>query len=212
MAFYTKEFLQSEECSSTKKKASVTLKWPNDVLINHEKVAGVLIESASDSDNNTWFIIGVGVNVAFAPIVDADGPNRGRKSACLQQYCVDHDSTSASSSSGGDNGWSNGEKAKELAERISREVANWVVTTSSSSSSSSSSQQQQQYGKIHSAHSKAVVEEWSNWVEWGKELTMRDPPNENQLVIPLDVEPDGRLKVRDVNTGMEKLLVADYLL
>ncbi len=41
---------------------SVQLKWPNDVLINGEKVGGVLIEIENDK-----MIIGMGVNVAYAP-------------------------------------------------------------------------------------------------------------------------------------------------
>ena len=38
------------------------LKWPNDVLINRQKVCGILIEKISSSDQ-AWFLIGVGINV-----------------------------------------------------------------------------------------------------------------------------------------------------
>ncbi|MBP6985536.1 MAG: biotin--[acetyl-CoA-carboxylase] ligase [Alphaproteobacteria bacterium] len=40
----------------------VQCKWPNDVLLNGEKVAGILIETYKDI-----LIVGVGVNVAHAP-------------------------------------------------------------------------------------------------------------------------------------------------
>ncbi len=43
---------------------NVRLKWPNDVLIDGQKVAGILIERFEDS-----FIIGVGVNISDSPDV-----------------------------------------------------------------------------------------------------------------------------------------------
>jgi BirA family biotin operon repressor/biotin-[acetyl-CoA-carboxylase] ligase len=44
----------------------VRLKWPNDILKNGDKLAGILIETASDKREHQaiWTIIGVGINLA----------------------------------------------------------------------------------------------------------------------------------------------------
>lgn len=43
------------------------LKWPNDVLLSDKKVAGILVESALLGDRLEYAVIGLGVNVSFAP-------------------------------------------------------------------------------------------------------------------------------------------------
>ena len=46
----------------------IRLKWPNDLLIENGKVAGILLESAySNKKNSVGLIIGVGVNLNTAP-------------------------------------------------------------------------------------------------------------------------------------------------
>jgi len=42
---------------------TATIKWPNDVLINGRKVAGILIETSRDRACNLVAIVGIGVNV-----------------------------------------------------------------------------------------------------------------------------------------------------
>jgi BirA family transcriptional regulator, biotin operon repressor / biotin---[acetyl-CoA-carboxylase] ligase len=46
----------------------VRLKWPNDVLVDGRKVSGVLIESGARADGRLWLAVGIGVNLASAPI------------------------------------------------------------------------------------------------------------------------------------------------
>ena len=42
---------------------SATIKWPNDVLIEDQKVAGILIETSHDSSGRMVAVAGIGVNV-----------------------------------------------------------------------------------------------------------------------------------------------------
>ncbi|MEO6918228.1 MAG: biotin--[acetyl-CoA-carboxylase] ligase [Collimonas sp.] len=42
----------------------VQLKWPNDVLQNGRKLAGILIETATAADQQVWAVIGIGINLS----------------------------------------------------------------------------------------------------------------------------------------------------
>jgi BirA family biotin operon repressor/biotin-[acetyl-CoA-carboxylase] ligase len=39
------------------------IKWPNDILVNDRKIAGILTELAAEPDQVQWVVVGVGVNV-----------------------------------------------------------------------------------------------------------------------------------------------------
>jgi BirA family biotin operon repressor/biotin-[acetyl-CoA-carboxylase] ligase len=41
----------------------VRIKWPNDILIGRQKVAGILIQNELAGDRVLWSIIGIGLNV-----------------------------------------------------------------------------------------------------------------------------------------------------
>ena len=39
------------------------IKWPNDLLVDGRKIAGILTELAAETDQVHWVVVGVGVNV-----------------------------------------------------------------------------------------------------------------------------------------------------
>ena len=47
--------------------ARIALKWPNDVLADSKKLAGILLEGGPDKSNKAWLAIGIGVNLASHP-------------------------------------------------------------------------------------------------------------------------------------------------
>jgi BirA family biotin operon repressor/biotin-[acetyl-CoA-carboxylase] ligase len=48
------------------------IKWPNDVLLNGHKVAGILVESVWSGEEVDYIVIGIGVNVLKGAIPPAD--------------------------------------------------------------------------------------------------------------------------------------------
>jgi BirA family biotin operon repressor/biotin-[acetyl-CoA-carboxylase] ligase len=56
------------------------LKWPNDVLLDGAKLAGVLIDAAFEREKIDWVVIGIGVNLASAPEIP------GRRTTSLKDH------------------------------------------------------------------------------------------------------------------------------
>lgn len=50
--------------------ADARIKWPNDVLVEDAKLAGILVEAGSEGGGLDWMAIGVGVNLVAAPVLD----------------------------------------------------------------------------------------------------------------------------------------------
>jgi BirA family biotin operon repressor/biotin-[acetyl-CoA-carboxylase] ligase len=55
---------------------TVQFKWSNDVLVNRRKLAGILIETASDAHQQMWALAGVGLN-----LLQSDFPEEIRENA-----------------------------------------------------------------------------------------------------------------------------------
>jgi BirA family biotin operon repressor/biotin-[acetyl-CoA-carboxylase] ligase len=49
----------------------VMLKWPNDVLHEQRKLAGILLEVAGDVSGRCQVVIGVGINVSMSDVIDS---------------------------------------------------------------------------------------------------------------------------------------------
>ncbi|MFZ6849590.1 biotin--[acetyl-CoA-carboxylase] ligase [Undibacterium sp. RuRC25W] len=49
----------------------VQLKWPNDILRDGKKLAGILIESASKKNGGTWIVAGIGLNLLLSASFEA---------------------------------------------------------------------------------------------------------------------------------------------
>ena len=50
--------------------ARTKLKWPNDVLVDDRKLAGILLESGAAPGGGMWLAVGIGINIAQAPALD----------------------------------------------------------------------------------------------------------------------------------------------
>jgi BirA family biotin operon repressor/biotin-[acetyl-CoA-carboxylase] ligase len=61
------------------REAALKLKWPNDLLLDGRKLAGILVETAHSGDRLDWLVIGIGVNLARAPVL------AGRAAAALAE-------------------------------------------------------------------------------------------------------------------------------
>lgn len=68
-----------------------TIKWPNDVLIEERKVAGILIETSRDATGRMVAIMGIGVNVNAHPASRIQEPAEHEallaRATCLEATC-----------------------------------------------------------------------------------------------------------------------------
>ncbi|GAX14834.1 hypothetical protein FisN_29Lh040 [Fistulifera solaris] len=165
-------------CHSSEPK--VTVKWPNDVLIHDAKVSGCLIEHFTNERNLSWFLVGIGVNVAETPPLQGLPGSHKRLPTSLHEWCPE---------------------ASAMASALGLDIANALAD----------------WSHANKNDGQQIVQEWRTWAEFGKTYELRgsvvDEEQggfEGEVVVTVDIEADGQLRVRD-QQGRERLLVADYL-
>ncbi|KAL7558901.1 hypothetical protein ACA910_019435 [Epithemia clementina (nom. ined.)] len=185
-------------------KAKVGVKWPNDVLINEKKLAGILIESET-VEANTWLLVGIGTNIAFAPNLDHSPGKSGRGSTCIQEHCLPSRKGSEGGK-GGDGHDKSGSSfsttsAYDFGVHVSQRLVDWILDTRTPKA----------------VREKMVVDKWKSYAEFGTTYEVRGSVEEEnggsyqgEQVVSLDIQYDGQLLVRGQN-GRDRLLVADYL-
>ena len=62
---------------------SLTIKWPNDILIGTKKLAGILIESHTDAQGERFYVVGIGLNVQTPP----QGFDETPEAVALENIC-----------------------------------------------------------------------------------------------------------------------------
>lgn len=61
----------------------IKIKWPNDILVNHQKICGILIENSLSGEHLNWCVMGIGVNVKLKP--QDDLPQMVSMQACTSR-------------------------------------------------------------------------------------------------------------------------------
>jgi hypothetical protein len=187
------------------------LKWPNDILINDEKVSGVLIEMENDH-----LLIGVGCNVLNAPVVPSTGSDVGRASTALvfhnDNLKLHYENVNAE------------QDESELTEiDINGEVKRMIAVRQHADSESISS------SSLHHIIASEIVAKFEDWIDSGSDSASavvndfsRHMSFSQQLIrdrlskpdgkiIPLYLNDDGTLHGRYVHDNSEVDLVTEYL-
>lgn len=180
--------------------SEVRLKWPNDILINGQKLCGILIEMEDDH-----FLIGIGCNIMEAPVVAPDGAECGRPSTALiqhssvlQQYRASLEAQPAEyveETPEGAAGTSHQQRFPLVHRRVAKEIAakfeEWIQSRSDTP--------------------ERVIDDFSRNMDFSEQL-LRDKYNQPEgRVVPLYVNDDGTLHARHVSNNEEVDLVTEYL-
>jgi biotin-(acetyl-CoA carboxylase) ligase len=203
----------------------VSVKWPNDVLVRnsssvpHEKIAGILVETTGE-----WFLIGIGIKVGYAPNVPSEGDDRGREATCLARFCRDYvdahtnfivgvvekvdgggyDMRDMIEPGGEEEEQRWIETSKKLAVDVAYDLHSWLYHSSVVDDDARQQHRRHSIGEL-------ILKDWKSYVDWDMVLTLRDTPDRERVTLESVLE-DGRAVVKEVETGMTRTLVSDYLL
>ena len=204
----------STSASSPSPSPQITLKWPNDVLVDGRKIAGILIESSTlpIAPYEQWFLVGIGINVAWAPNVPSSGTDRGRPSVSLVAHCPGLQSRE----DGGEerDGASDmkdcldpavPQLAQQLGVDLAEDLVAWLLEAAAADG--------RQTGRIP-FQQQLLLEEWRGWVDWDAPLVVRGDGPESaattaEVVQPQEILPDGTLRVVG-GDGTSRTMVSDY--
>ena len=131
-------------------KTKPTVKWPNDVLLEDGKIAGALIESVrldvKDSNNEYYWLIGIGVNLAHAPELEKEETTIAppRPATCLKAHLQDPNNPPSHVAFGSD---------------LAQALVQWISHNLSSTTTSSST---------------SIIDEWKSWAGSTTTYTLRD--------------------------------------
>jgi BirA family transcriptional regulator, biotin operon repressor / biotin---[acetyl-CoA-carboxylase] ligase len=67
----------------------VTLKWPNDLVVNSDKLGGILIELRAEAGGPAYVVIGIGINIALGEVVHRQVEATGTRAADLVMLGVE---------------------------------------------------------------------------------------------------------------------------
>ena len=155
--------------------STASLKWPNDVLIEEEKVCGVLTEV-----ENNYLFAGIGCNIVVSPSIPDVGPNAGRPATCavisvtvlsITPLGIAHHLSSSYDSS------SLSTMYRDISEDVFRRIRSWVENGDSA---------------------EAVVADFQSQMLLNPQR-MRPSSGgdgEGEAVLPLKLNSDGTLQVR----------------
>jgi biotin-(acetyl-CoA carboxylase) ligase len=166
----------------------VNVKWPNDVLIDKKKVAGVLIENASDSLNEYWLLVGIGVNInghpqELPPETKASAP--ARLATSLKQHV--HGQTKIIPT------------AFDFGVELSKEIEKLVRQSELGRRDSNEN-------SITTTAGNGIIDRWKKFADTTDNYIIRET-GENVRMI--GIEDDGQLRVLGMD-GKDRLLVSHY--
>jgi biotin-[acetyl-CoA-carboxylase] ligase BirA-like protein len=172
----------------------VTVKWPNDVLLDQKKVAGTLIENCRAYDKQYWLLIGVGVNLASHPTnlpAEQGAEMPSRPATCLKEYLLESSAQVPSAVAFGT------DLSQQIHELVVQggELGRLAQTATSGAAATATRTTQP-----------SILHRWQSLARIGETYTIRQTGEE---VTTLGVEQDGQLRVIGKD-GKERLLVSDY--